>query len=111
MGGEEQSKISRILRMSSINRLKLRRNKSTSSLNDDSYVKRSTSLVNFFKRERKEKVSATTDVDTTVTESENQVGTRKSQLRESMRRFRSNKSSSTSTEEEEGAVASTSEKN
>ena len=109
--GEEQSKISRILRMSSINRLKLRRNKSTSSLNDDSYVKRSTSLVNFFKRERKEKVSATTDVDTTVTESENQVGTRKSRLRESMRRFRSNKSSSTSTEEEEGAVASTSEKN
>ena len=108
--GEDQSKISRILRMGSINRFKLRRNKSTSSLNDCSNVRRSTSLVNFFKRERKDKANVTADLETTVTQCEDQIGSRKSRLRDSMRRFRSNKSSSTSTEEEEGTVASTSEK-
>lgn len=109
--GEEQSKISRILRMNSISRFKLRRNKSVSSLNEALNVKRSTSLVNFFRREKKEKVCATVDAEITTTECEDQLGTKKSRLRDSMRRFRSNKSSSTSTEDEEGAATSASEKN
>ena len=96
-GQEEpgESKISRMLRLGSMRR----RNKSASSLSDGNLAlspSRSTSITNFFKRERKDKSQSDANLpsETDYVQSEkSQLGKRRSSVRDSfMRRFRNSKS-------------------